>query len=230
VTGAAEDAREDILGRLRAALGPSREAPAARPSAQGAGAARYRRHGGRSVEQRRATFTDRLEDYRAEVVSCGAEVSQIRGAVREVLTGLAVTSLVAPSRVASAWLTIGEATEAEETVGPRVVVDHAGLVAADLAEIDAVVTGCALGIAESGVIVLDGDPWSGRRLISLVPDVHLCVVTLDQVVDLPPEAVERLDPRAPQTWIAGPSATSDIELERVEGVHGPRTLIVLLAG
>jgi L-lactate dehydrogenase complex protein LldG len=220
-----DGARAEILGRLRAALGssPGTSAPSEPPESRFG----YRRSGDRSAEQRRAIFTDRLEDYRARVVPCGHEWHEITEAIQGVLEEHGAETVVAPERVATAWL--GSSHEPDGP-GPRVLVDHAGLAAADLADVDAVVTGCALGIAETGVIVLDGDAWSGRRLISLVPDVHVCVVTLDQVVDLPPEAVERLDPRAPQTWIAGPSATSDIELERVEGVHGPRTLIVLVAG
>ncbi|GAA1717336.1 LUD domain-containing protein [Isoptericola hypogeus] len=133
--------------------------------------------------------------------------------------------VVAPAGLDDAWL-------AALPAGTDVVRDSREdpLAAAELDATDAVVTAARVAISETGTIVLDGEPDQGRRAVSLVPDVHLCVVRADQVVPTVPEAVRLLGahPERPLTWISGPSATSDIELDRVEGVHGPRTLHVLL--
>ena len=108
------------------------------------------------------------------------------------------------------------------------VADDPPLAFGDLDMLDGVITGCAVAIAETGTIVLDGGAGQGRRALSLLPDLHVCVVLASQVVGTVPEALARLDPSRPQTWISGPSATSDIELQRVEGVHGPRVLDVVI--
>ncbi len=155
-------------------------------------------------------FVERVEDYRAAVVRCGPD--QVSETVAAALDG---RRAVVPPELP--WPVPG-------------AVPDEGFTAAELDRLEAVVTGAAVGIALTGTVVLDHGPDQGRRALSLVPDLHVCVVRADQVVAGVPEAVARLDPARPQTWISGPSATSDIELNRVEGVHGPRTLVVVLVG
>jgi L-lactate dehydrogenase complex protein LldG len=153
-------------------------------------------------------LVDRLVDYRA-VVHRGADVA---GTIRDIIGD---GTLVVPPGLPPAWLPF-----------PAVVDD--GLPADRIAAADGVVTAAAVAIAETGTIVLDASPDQGRRILSLLPDLHICVLHPDQVVTSVPEAVARLDPGRPLTWISGPSATSDIELNRVEGVHGPRNLHVIV--
>jgi L-lactate dehydrogenase complex protein LldG len=152
---------------------------------------------------------ERLEDYKA-VVHRGASVADT---VAELVTG----RLVVPPGIDPEWL--------PSTVE---VLRDDGLDADVLAVVDGVLTAATVAVAETGTIVLDGSPDQGRRIISLLPDLHICVIRPEQVVASVPEAVARLDPRRPLTWISGPSATSDIELNRVEGVHGPRQLHVIV--
>ena len=153
-------------------------------------------------------FEERVADYRAVVTRVAA--ADLSSAVAE---ALGAARVVVPP---------GLGIEVEGSV-----VDD-GFSAHELDAFDAVVTRAALGIAETGTIVLDHRPDQGRRAISLVPDLHVCIVDAGQVVADVPDAIALLDPSRPLTWISGPSATSDIELDRVEGVHGPRTLHVLL--
>lgn len=155
-------------------------------------------------------FVERLSDYKA-VVHRGTPVAEAVKAIGGTAT------LIVPPGLDRSWL----------PADVSIVVDD-GLPAARIAAADGVVTAAAVGIAETGTIVLDASPDQGRRIISLLPDLHICVIRPDQVVAAVPEAVARLDPARPLTWISGPSATSDIELDRVEGVHGPRNLHVVL--
>jgi L-lactate dehydrogenase complex protein LldG len=170
-------------------------------------------------------FVERVEDYKAVVerVTDDGIPEAIGGALR----GAGVTSAVVPDGIPPQWLS---------SLDPAVAVrrDDPPLSHADLNATGAVITDAEVGIAETGTIVLDHGPGRGRRALSLVPDLHVCVIRADQVVSDVPEAVARvadaLRDRRPLTWISGPSATSDIELSRVEGVHGPRTLHVLVVG
>jgi L-lactate dehydrogenase complex protein LldG len=162
-------------------------------------------------------FAERVDDYRAEVQQIDRH--DIGRVIGNVLAHHQVGSVVVPEDLDPGWLT---------TVTRRVVRDTGGIDAAELDRIDAVITASAVGVALTGTIVLDGGPRQGRRAISLVPDLHICVVDADAIVGTVPEAIARLDPTRPLTWISGPSATSDIELDRVEGVHGPRNLVVLI--
>lgn len=200
-------ARDEVLARVRSALsGVDRtppEAPAPRIAA---------------VPDLVGHFADRVEHYRAVVERCAAAdlEATVAAALARHLPGGSGT-VVVPDGLSFDV--------------PGAVVDGAagpGLTALELDRVDAVVTEAAVGVAETGTIVLDHGAGQGRRAITLVPDRHVCVVRAEQVVPDVPDALARLDPTRPMTWISGPSATSDIELDRVEGVHGPRTLHVVV--
>jgi L-lactate dehydrogenase complex protein LldG len=202
----ADDARSEILNRIRAALDG-----AAAPSVP----RDYDRT--RDLGDVPAVLADRLTDYRALVRRAPAdEVSRTIGLA---LRSRGARVLVAPPDLPSAWR-VPEVRWLDDSGSPLTV--------AELDDADGVVTGCAVAIAETGTLVLDAGPAQGRRALTLLPDYHLCVVRADQVVGTVPEALATLDPLRPLTFISGPSATSDIELNRVEGVHGPRTLEVIL--
>jgi L-lactate dehydrogenase complex protein LldG len=195
-------AKDVVLGRIRAALGDGVTAPEV---------PRDYRRGESKVDLE--LLVERLVDYKAVVHRVAAEdgiaakIAEIQG------TG----ALVVPPGLPTSWLPPGVEARVDE-----------GLSADRIAAADGVVTAAAVAIVETGTIVLDASPDQGRRIISLLPDLHICVLRPEQVVGSVPEAVARLDPRRPLTWISGPSATSDIELNRVEGVHGPRNLHVIL--
>ncbi len=165
-------------------------------------------------------FIDRVADYKATVTTVRAD--ELRAAIAKSLAARGVKRLVVPADLPEGWAPDG-----------LTLLRDPGLTIDQLESSDGVLTGCAIGIAQTGTIVLDGGPAQGRRVLTLLPDYHLCVVRDDQVVGLVPEAVAKLGtvmsaPGRPVTLISGPSATSDIELNRVEGVHGPRTLEVLV--
>lgn len=179
----------------------------------------YRRRDDTPADQRSQLFADRVGEYRATVHRCAD--GEIAGIVAGVCADAGVATLIVPPGVPAGWR--------PDTVD---VLDDAGHSPRELDRVDAVLTGCAVAIAETGTIVLDAGATQGRRALTLVPDLHVCVVHADQVVMLVPEAVSRLHDAVvagnPLTLISGPSATSDIELSRVEGVHGPRNLHVVL--
>ncbi len=198
VAVAVSAARDEILGRIRAALD---DAPAAEPIPRD-----YRRSTGAGVE----LLVERLLDYKAEVrrVATGA----MAAAVEEECRG---KRIVIPAGLPADWR-------------PSGAVEDEGFTARELDAFDGAVTGCTLAIAETGTLVLSAGPAEGRRALTLVPDLHICVVREEQIVDTVPAAFDRLDATRPLTFVSGPSATSDIELNRVEGVHGPRRLHVLI--
>ncbi|MET9788668.1 LutC/YkgG family protein [Streptomyces canus] len=204
--------RERILGRVRRALAdaPSEDTPIER--------AYLREHGDRSVEETAELLAENLADYRAIVHRCTA--ADLPATLAGMLAARGAKTVLVPPGLERSWLAEADTEQIPDRVEST---PH------ELDRIDSVVTACAVAVAETGTIVLDGGPDQGRRRITLVPDHHICVVRVpDQVVSSVPQALERLDPARPLTWISGPSATSDIELDRVEGVHGPRTLEVVL--
>jgi L-lactate dehydrogenase complex protein LldG len=207
------DARAEVLARVRAALGDRPQAPDVPRDYRGPGRA------GPEVVDR---FCERVEEYSATVRRVGRDA--LPGAIAERCRERGTTRLV-----------LAPGVEAEvEVEGIDVVADDPPLSPRELDAVDGVLTGCALAIAETGTIVLDGGERSGRRALTLVPDHHVCVVEAASVVAGVPDAVAALAAAArdgrPITLVSGPSATSDIELDRVEGVHGPRRLDVLVVG
>ena len=211
-----DDSRDVVLARIRAALAhdvPPRIA-----------------HGGQETpmhilvssddhEARIAMFAERVEEYRADVhLATSATITEM---ITSAIARRGAASIVIPADLPVMWR--------PSTVA---CVEDGALSAATLDTMDGVITGCALAIAQTGTIVLDGSVAQGRRVISLLPDFHLCVVRASQIHGIVPEAIAALEAEArhrrPLTFISGPSATSDIELHRVEGVHGPRTLVVVV--
>ncbi|MGV8873016.1 MAG: LutC/YkgG family protein [Rhodococcus sp. (in: high G+C Gram-positive bacteria)] len=196
-------AKSDILDRIAEA---TREAPAAPP------VPRHYEHAPATGPGNVARFAETVDDYRAQVFRITEH--DLAAKIADLLPANA--TVVVPSDLPESW-----------TAGVTTIRDH-GMSVEQLDSVDAVVTGCRVGIAATGTIVLDAGVGQGRRVLTLVPDHHICVVRADQVVDTVPQAFASLDATLPLTFISGPSATSDIELNRVEGVHGPRTLDVII--
>ena len=195
-------ARDVILGRVRSAVADASPVPAIPRG--------YRTTGTADAAARIALFCERVGEYKADV-------RRVPDATAEIAAVCAGRSMVVPVGLPAAWRTEG-------------FVEDTALSPHSLDAVDGVITGCTVAIAETGTIVLTAAPHEGRRAITLVPDLHVCIVEASQIVELVPEAIERLGDaaRRPLTFISGPSATSDIELNRVEGVHGPRTLVVIV--
>ncbi|MEV7200629.1 LutC/YkgG family protein [Streptomyces griseoluteus] len=210
--------RERVLGRVRRALAdvPEDDTPYDRAVRR----TYAREHGERTAGETVELLAENLADYRAVVHRCAE--ADLPALIARLLAARGARTVLVPEGLPSAWL---------PDAGPVPVPDRAESTPYELDAVDSVVTGCAVAVAETGTLVLDGGRGQGRRRITLVPDHHICVVRVpEQVVASVPQALERLSPTRPLTWVSGPSATSDIELKRVEGVHGPRTLEVVLAG
>lgn len=220
-------AREEILARVRDALRdvPTDETPDDVPVPRDYLTA----HVPDDPRALAELLAENLADYRAHVHRCAP--AELPATIADLLERHGSTSVGVPAGLPPQWLSgiSGLSGFAGHSGSIRQVSDSPALTARDLDAVDSVVTGCALAIAETGTIVLDAGPGQGRRMLTLVPDHHICVVRAPgQIVASVPLALPRLDPARPQTWISGPSATSDIELDRVEGVHGPRVLDVVL--
>lgn len=199
-------ARSEIFARINGALRLSGSAPFIEPDRN------YRTRTSDGLE----TLVERLEDYgaRAHVVP----EEQVASCVARTVESSQLSRLIVPDGVPDEWLS-----------GVRVLRDTPPLDADALALADGVLTTCVVAIAQSGTLVLDGSAGMGRRAVSLLPDHHVCVVRAAQIVSSLPEALATLDAAAPLTFISGPSATVDIEMTRVVGVHGPRSLTVVIA-
>lgn len=219
-------AREEILGRIRTALA---DVPAGEPAYWCAArdpdaSVAYARTAERSGEALTELFVERCGDYRAVVRRCGPEADDIAAAVLHACERQGVNSIMVPGDLDGAWLPEGLTVTRDDPPLPLADLDRGG----------SALTACAVAIALTGTIALDAGLGQGRRALTLVPDVHICVVRSQQIVSGVPQAIQALDASVaagqPITLISGPSATSDIELKRVEGVHGPRRVDVIVAG
>jgi L-lactate dehydrogenase complex protein LldG len=183
----------------------------------------YRTASDSSAEMLTELLVDRLMDYRALVRQCS--VDDLGATIAHALAERDAHTVAAAAGLDPSWtsdLSLSVLTDEPS--------EDDQLSVSELDGVDGVITGCAVAIAETGTLILDGSAGQGRRVLTLIPDYHLCVVFVDQIVPDVPQALARLEATRPLTMISGPSATSDIELNRVEGVHGPRTLEVIIVG
>lgn len=213
------NAREEVLARIVAAhsAAPPPDLPYEQIDRE------YRTTSDASTEGLTELLIDRLVDYRALVRRCS--VDDLAATIAAALTDRGIQTIVVPSGLNSSWMESLSVDVVTEGLSPD---DQ--ITVAQLEGSDGVITGCAVAIAETGTLILDGSAGQGRRVLTLIPDYHLCVVFPDQIVADVPQGLARLEATRPLTMISGPSATSDIELNRVEGVHGPRTLEVIIVG
>lgn len=213
------NARDEVLARIAVAhrAAPPPDLPYEEISRD------YRTTSDFSAEALTELLIDRLVDYRALVRQCSPD--DLAAAIADTLGQRSPQTVVAPAGLDLSWTA---------SISAQVITDGSAtddqLSVSELDAADGVVTGCAVAIAETGTLILDGSAGQGRRVLTLIPDYHLCVVFPDQIVADVPQALARLEATRPLTMISGPSATSDIELNRVEGVHGPRTLEVIIVG
>ena len=213
------NAREEVLARIAAAhrAAPPPDLPYEEIPRD------YRTTSDFSAEALTELLIDRLVDYRALVRQCSSD--DLAAEIADTLGQRSPQTVVAPAGLDLSWTA---------SISAQVITDGSAtddqLSVSELDAADGVVTGCAVAIAETGTLILDGSAGQGRRVLTLIPDYHLCVVFPDQIVADVPQALARLEATRPLTMISGPSATSDIELNRVEGVHGPRTLEVIIVG
>jgi L-lactate dehydrogenase complex protein LldG len=207
-------ARSDLLGRIRRSIEPR---PGDRERDYATISRLYRQAGVLDREARLDLFQSRLEDYGCGCVRC--EEAAVAGTIARLLASRAARTLVVPVGLPAAWLPDAFDWQRDE-----------GLRYSDLDESDGAVTGCTAAIAQTGSIVLCHGATEGRRALTLIPDYHLCVVFANQVVETVPESLRQPQVAASRliTTISGPSATADIEMTRIKGVHGPRTLDVVL--
>jgi L-lactate dehydrogenase complex protein LldG len=213
-------AREEVLLRIRRALGAATRTGESGSAKATTGS--YRTRGDLDSRALLDLLADRLIDYGCVVRRCGP--AELQTTIAAALTERGARRVALPPGLN---LPLPDPEQVAE--GREWVVDDF-MSAEELDTFDGVITTAAVAVAETGTIVLDGSAGQGRRVLSLIPDYHLCVLFSHQVVGLVPEAISMITPGRPLTWISGPSATSDIELDRVEGVHGPRTLDVILVG
>ena len=198
-------ARDEVLARVRSAIAgapaPAHEVPRD-----------YLMRSDDGID----TFIERLHHYQAQTHRTAA--SNLDETVRSILDHRSVRRIAVPDGIPDKWVDHLEPLRDEPPLDART-----------LDQVDGVITTCAVAIAQSGTIILDGGPGMGRRILTLVLDYYLCVVRADQLVGSLPEAIEKLEPTRPLTFVSGPSATVDIEMVRVRGVHGPRRLEVIIA-